>query len=230
VPVLVGALAGNVALAPADEAAAEPTPAPAPTPTPVPVPVTVPAPVPIPPGVAPVVTSTSTPTPEPTPPAVPPVGAGSVVYVTTITTTTTIVNAPITVVAAPITTTNNSTTSSTTSTNNSTSSGTSGKTTGRAPREATARFVTNLTGCRREALPPTTAKRVPLERAQVRLAPNATLVVRVNGKPVTTVRLPPAAGRSPRRVALRLRLGRDGKLSIRRPSGLVVAMQACMAP
>lgn len=84
VPVLAGALAGNVALAAADEPAPTPTPTPAPTPS-----ATDPA--------------------EPTPPSV----TGSDIYITTTTTTTT-VNAPITVVAAPITTTTNNTTSNTT--------------------------------------------------------------------------------------------------------------------
>jgi hypothetical protein len=189
VPVLAGMLAVNAApVAAADEPA--PTPAPTPTPTP----------------------SASDPTaiavPEATP--IPPV-TGTNVYITTTTTTTTIVNAPITVVAAPITT----------KTNNSTSGGTDGQAAGQ-------RIVMDLTGCGEGDRPSQLATSHRVRRAQVRLAPNATLIIRVNGKRVTSLRLPSPASRRARGVALRLSLARDGMLTIRRPSGLVAAVQACV--
>jgi hypothetical protein len=168
VPLVVGVLTGNGAVAAADE----PPPAPAPTPAATPEP----------------------PNPEHSPK--PSTAEEGVVY-TTVTTTTTIVNAPITVVAAPITTTINSG--------------------GNGARE---RFVLNLTGCGRP-----TAPRVG--RAQLRLARDASLVVRVNGRQVTTFRLPATAPRHARGVALRLRLAPSGMLTIRRPSGRVLAVQGC---
>jgi hypothetical protein len=131
------------------------------------------------------------------------------IYVTTTTTTTT-VNAPITVVAAPITTTIN---------------GTSG---GAAGEGAGERIVMDLAGCGGRGRPSPLATRDRVRESRVRLARNATLVVRVNGKRVTTLRLPSTASRA-RTVALRVRLARDGMLTIRRPSGLVVAVQACAA-
>jgi hypothetical protein len=164
VPVIVGVLMGNVALAAADE--------PAPTPTPIPTPA-------------------EEPTPGPTTP---------VTYVTTITTTTTTVNAPITVVAAPITTT----------INNATGGG-------------SRRLVLYLSGCGRSPI----GQRDRGRKAHVRLAPNATLLVRVNGRRVASLRLPSSTQRHPRGVALRLRLAPNGTLTIRRPSGRVMAVQGC---
>jgi hypothetical protein len=83
----------------------------------------------------------------------------------------------------------------------------------------------NLTGCGASAAgSPVTHGRV--RRAHVRLARNATLVVRVNGKNVTALRIPSAA-RHPHGVALRLRLAPSGVLTIRRPSGRVLAVQGC---
>jgi hypothetical protein len=179
VPLVAGVLTGNVAVAAADEPPPAPTPTPTPTATPDP---------------------TSTPTPESD--ATPlPSETGSVVYLTTVTTTTTIVNAPITVVAAPITTTINPTTS------------------------PTARLVLNLRGCGGPGGRSPTAPHI--ERAHVRLARNASLVVRVNGRRVTTLRLPATAQRHARGVALRLRLAPSGMLTIRRPSGRILAVQGC---
>jgi hypothetical protein len=150
---------------------------------------------------------TATPTPEPTPmPSEP--GTGSVVYLTTVTTTTTTVNAPIIVVAAPITTTLNTTSTGTNST-------------GGSKRE---RFVMDLTGCAgpRPGSPVPPPKRV--RYAHVRLARDATLVVRVNRRQVATLRLPSTA----RHRTLRLRLAPNGMLSIHRPSGRVLAVQGCI--
>jgi hypothetical protein len=133
--------------------------------------------------------------------------AGTVVYITTVTTTTTIVNAPITVVAAPITTTINS-------------SNTGVPARGAGTRE---RFVINLTGCGAARGGSGSAPRAAVGHAKVRLAPTASLAVRVNGRRVTTLRLPDSL----RGVALRLRLSRRGMLTIRRPSGRVLSVQGC---
>jgi hypothetical protein len=189
VPVIAGALTGSVAVA----AAAEPPPAPTPTPTPT-TPVAAPDPTAAP-------EPTASPTPEPTPAPDPP--AGTVVYLTTVTTTTTTtnVNAPITVVAAPITTTLN-------------------RTTDPAARE---RFVMYLTGCGRPGQSGAAQDRVRSQR--VRLGSNATLVVKVNGKPVATLQVPATARRGGQ--MLRLRLAPNGRLTIRRPSGRVLAVQGC---
>jgi hypothetical protein len=148
------------------------------------------------------------PAPEPTPAPVPPED-GQINYITTVTTTTTTVNAPIIVVAAPITTT----------TNNTTAAG------GTGANGALERFALSLTGCGRGGSPVASNDRV--RSAHVRLAENATLIVRVNGRRVATLRLPPTAQRRPRGVALRLRLAPDGMLTIHRPSGRVLAIQGC---
>jgi hypothetical protein len=150
----------------------------------------------------PSVPSLPTPAPEPsaTPTPEPAPAAGSVVYLTTVTTTTTTVNAPITVVAAPITTTLNTTSST-------------------DRMQARERLVMDLTGCGR-------ARRRPgggVRHAHVRLARDAILVVRVNRRRVATLRLPSTAGRR----ALRVRLAPNGMLSIRRPSGRLLAVQGC---
>jgi hypothetical protein len=138
------------------------------------------------------------PTPEPTPD---PPATGTVVYLTTVTTTTTTtnVNAPITVVAAPITTTLNNKTAP-------------------AARE---RFVMYLTGCGR----PGQSAQGRVRYQRVRLGSNATLVVKVNGKPVATLRVPANARRGGQ--MLRLRLAPNGRLTIRRPSGRILAVQGC---
>jgi outer membrane biosynthesis protein TonB len=224
VPVVaIGVLAGNVGFAAADElpAAATPTPAPAadPTPTLTPTPV---------PGLDP------TPTPIPTP--IPSVVTGTVIYVTTITTTTTIVSAPITVIAAPITTTINTTTSnasnstsSNSSTDSASSNSASSNTSAGTNREPAAeRFVINLKGCGAAGGGSPTAARTRVRRAKLHLARNASLVVRVNGRRVTTLHLPSTTQRHPRGVALRLRLSASGMLTIRRPSGSVLAVQGCV--
>lgn len=182
IPVIAGVLTTHAAPAAANDPAPPPPPAPTPAPA-----ATDPTPEPATP---------ATPEPEPAP--------NAPMYVTTITTTTTTINAPIIVVAAPITTNLNTTT-------------TSGPD-GRPLRE---RVMIDLTGCGRPATP--AEPRDPDGTARVRLARDATLVVRVNRKPVATLRLPSNA----RHRALRLRLAPDGRLSIHRPSGRVLAVQGC---
>jgi hypothetical protein len=201
VPVLAGVLTGNIASAAANEPAPLPTLAPAaapdPTPTPTPAPAATPDPTQTPDPAVP-------PEPDPSAPA-----PDSVTYVTTVTTTTTTINAPIIVVAAPITTTLD-----TTSTGGPDAAGS---------KLARERVVMNLRGCGqpRGQTPAGPPDRV--RYAHVRLAREATLVVRVNGKQVATLRLPTNA----RHRALRLRLAPNGMLSIQRPSGRVLAVQGC---
>jgi cytoskeletal protein RodZ len=194
VPVLAGVLTGNIASAAANQPEPPPTPAPAAAPDPTPTPTPTPDPA-------------APPEPDPSAPA-----PDSVTYVTTITTTTTTVNAPIIVVAAPITTTLN--------TSNSTSTSGPDATNGKLARE---RVVMNLKGCGQPGRQ--TPARPPdrVRYAHVRLARDATLVVRVNGKQVATLRLPTNA----QHRALRLRLAPNGMLSIQRPSGRVLAVQGC---
>ena len=184
IPVIAGVLTTHAAPAAANDPAPPPTPAPTPAPV-----ATDPTPEPATP---------DTPDPEP--------ASNAPMYVTTITTTTTTINAPIIVVAAPITTTLNTSTS------------TPNATSGKPLRE---RVMIDLTGCGRPATPAEPGDTDGT--ARVRLARDATLVVRVNRKPVATLRLPSNA----RHRALRLRLAPDGRLSIRRPSGRVLAVQGC---
>jgi len=201
VPVIAGALSGSVAVA----AANEPAPAPTPTPTPTAAPKSPDS------TAAPSPEPTATPAPEESTPTSIPPGTDTVVYLTTVTTTTTTttVNAPITVVTAPITTTLNRTTTPTSS---------------ESQRGVADRFVMYLTGCGRPGhQSPTAQDRV--RQAHVRLASDATLVVRVNGRQVATLHMPATAHRSEQ--MLRLRLARNGRLTIRRPSGRVLAVQGC---
>jgi hypothetical protein len=165
-------------------------------------PATAPTPTPVAAPPAPDSTPATDPAESPTPPE-----DGQINYVTTVTTTTTNVNAPIIVVAAPITTTNNTT-----------AAGGTG---------ALERFALSMTGCGRAGSQSAVAQRDRVRYAHVRLAQNATLMVRVNGRRVATLRLPPTADRRPRGVALRLRLAPDGMLTIHRPSGQVLAVQGC---
>jgi hypothetical protein len=188
IPVIAGVLTANVAPA----AATEPPPTPAPTATPDPTPdPTAPAE----PGAA----------AQPEAPAAPEPAPSAPMYVTTITTTTTTVNAPIIVVAAPITTTLNT------------------STTAPAGTPLRERVVINLTGCGRPRPHTPHKPHHPAGSARIRLARNATLVIRVNHRPIATLRLPSTA----RHRALRLRLTPTGKLSIQRPTGRVLAVQAC---
>ena len=196
-PVLAGVLTGNIA-----SAAANP-PDPPPTPPPVAATDPTPTPTPTPDPAAPTTDPAAPPEPDPSAPA-----PDSVTYVTTITTTTTIINAPITVVAAPITT--NLTTS--------TSTGAPDGSNGKLARE---RVVMNLKGCGQAGRQTSTRRRV--RHAHVRLAPDATLIVRVNGNRVATLRLPTDA----QDRGLRLRLAPNGMLSIQRPSGRILAVQGC---
>jgi hypothetical protein len=180
--IAAGLLTGEVAVAAADEPVPTATPTPALTPTSTPVPAATP---------------TSTPDPPTSP--IPTVTDATVVYLvtTTTTTTTTIVNAPITVVTAPITTTVNNSHPT-------------------APALRLQRQVLDLSGC---GQPDRGA-----QRANVRLARDALLVVRVNHRRVAALQLP-SSGRHG--VPLQLRVARNGMLTIRRPSGRVVSVQGC---
>jgi hypothetical protein len=192
-------VAGAVA-APAGVAAADDDPAPTPTATPT-------------------ATATPSPTPTPTPtptPAAPidGVGNGNTVYVITVTTTT--VNAPITWVAAPITTTvnNNSNSSSSNNTsNNSSSTGSNG------------RLELNLTGCTKTAPKAAKLRKAAHQKSQLRVPGQATLLVRVNGHRVGTVQL--AGVTKGKGVPLNVRLDTNGRLTIKRPSGRILQVQAC---
>jgi hypothetical protein len=170
---------------------------------------------------------TPTPTATPVVPGLPdlPDVAGSVIYVVTVTTTitTTTVTAPITVIAAPVTTTVNNATSNTT--NNSTSSNTQAAIP--APSDATersrGRMEINLRGCRSGAA----ADRFARVQTQVRLPRGTQLVVRVNGRQAGVVNLSPGRTATAKPVPLRIRVQRDGTLSISRPSGRVLTTQGC---
>ena len=206
VPVIAGVLTSNAALASAQDSPppAVPAPAPsaAPTTDPSPAPATDPSATPAPPVSTPADGGEDHPTGDsgdhhdgPAP--------GTVYYVTT-TTTTTNVNAPITVVTAPINTTLDASN----------------------PARAAGRLVVNLGGCaRRRPL----ARSYRVRRARVRLARNATLVVRLNGRRVASLRVPSAARQRHRArgVALRVHLAPDGMLTIRRPAGRIMAVQGC---
>jgi hypothetical protein len=191
-------VAGAVA-APAGVAAADDDPAPAPTATPTP-------------------TATPSPTPAPsTAPAGPidGVGNGNTVYVITVTTTT--VNAPITWVAAPITTTVNNTSSSASSNSNSSSSTTA------APGKG-GRLELDITGCRKT--PAKTLSRPVHQQSRLRVPGTAALLVRVNGRRVGTVQLTGAVAKG-KGVPLNVRLDANGRLTIKRPSGRILQVQAC---
>ena len=155
-------------------------------------------------------TPTATPSPSPTPTPSNNTAGDSIVYITTITTTvtTTTVNAPIIVVAAPITTTVNN------------PAGGSGR---HDAGQARRRVVLNLSGCG-QAPRATGDPSGGRARAKVRLARNALLVVRVNGRRVTAVK-PPSGGT--RRVPLRLHVTPSGMLRIKRPSGRVMSVRGC---
>jgi hypothetical protein len=169
-------------------------------------------------------TATPTPTPSPTATATPelpiptptPTPSGTTIYVVTVTTTTTAINAPITWVAAPITTnvnnassTNGTTVGGGTSTPATLSQHGSGK---------KASLEVNLTGCGQSR-----SKSKRRTAAALRLPQSGKLTLRVNGKRIGSIQL----ASSERGVPLRIKLGRDGMLSVRRPSGSVLSVLAC---
>jgi hypothetical protein len=218
---VAGVLAGDVALASADpppDATPTPTPTPTVTPTPTPTPTATPAP-----------TATPTPTPGlpfPTPglpfPTPTPLPSGTTIYVITVTTTTTAINAPITWVAAPITTT----VSNTSSTNGTTSNVVAGS--GAPPASLSqrgagkdAKLEVNLSGCNRSGGKSKAARKNA--SAQLRLPKSGTLLLRVNGKKVGSIQL----GAGERGVPLRVVLQPSGMLTVRRPSGSVLSVLAC---
>jgi hypothetical protein len=188
---VAGILAGDVAVAAAD-------PPPEPSQTPVPVPTASPTPTPVP--------DLPFPTPEPT-------ASGTTIYVITVTTTTTAINAPITWVAAPVTT-NVSNGGGATPAGSLEQSG-AGK---------AAKLEVNLRGCGASS-PKSKTKSKSSQHAQLRLPKSGTLLLRVNGKRVGSLRLPSTS----RGVPLRIVLGKDGMLTVRRPSGSVLHVQACTA-
>jgi hypothetical protein len=93
----------------------------------------------------------------------------------------------------------------------------------------------DLKGCTGPARRAKGAKRatrpraVVRRKAQVRLPPQTTLVVRVNGKRVGTLQLDGGRGANPKPLPLRLQLRADGTLTVRRPSGRVLLTQGCSA-
>lgn len=197
--VVAGVIAGNASLAAADEPPPAPTP-PGPPPTPTAAPATPdPAPTPLPTSETPTSETPTAEEPTPTPPAP---GTGTVTYNTTVTTTTTEVNAPITLVAAPITPTSD-------------------------PGGAPERLVMYLTGCGGPRHGSQAARHERVRDARLRLDRNAILVVRVNGRRVATLRLPSTGRQRARGNALRVRLAPNGMLTIRRPSGRVLAVRGC---
>jgi hypothetical protein len=172
---------------------------------------------------APTPTPTATPTPLPVPPPpLPPAPSGNVVYVVTVTTTN--VNAPITWVAAPITT-NVTNTSATTDTSSNVADPL-------ADAPVSSRLELDLTGCGRPRAAHLRARvgkrRRTVQRAYVRVPAGAMLVVRVNGRRVGVLRL---AGTSlaARGVPLRFALSRTGRLTVDRPSGRILRVPACRA-
>jgi hypothetical protein len=133
------------------------------------------------------------------------VPGGNVVYVITVTTTTTAVNAPITWVAAPIT-------SNTTNT-----SPANGDAPAPAGLSGPARNLElDLNGCGRSA--------ARTQLARVRVPAGSRIVVRVNRRSVGTLEL---TGASRRGIPLRVRLGALGRLTVNRPSGRILSVDAC---
>jgi hypothetical protein len=165
-------------------------------------------------------------------PPVTPVPSGTTIYVITVTTTTTAINAPITWVAAPITTTVTNTSSTNGTTTSNTVAGGGGGAAPPASLQRTgsgdgAKLEVNLTGCGATASKAKTKakRRASSQRAQLRLPKSGTLLMRVNGKRVGSLQLPGGE----RGVPLRIVLGHDGTLSVRRPSGSVLRVHACDA-
>jgi hypothetical protein len=142
-----------------------------------------------------------------------PAVSGTTIYVITVTTTTTAINAPITWVAAPITSnvSNASTTGGTTTPPGSLEQSGAGK---------DAKLEVDLSGC---GAPAQKTKSKSSQHAQLRLPKSGTLLLRVNGKRVGRLQLPSTS----RGVPLRIVLGNDGMLTVRRPSGSVLHVQAC---
>lgn len=202
---VAGILAGDVAVAAAD---APPTALPTPRPPASPTPTESASPTPRPPA-SPAPTESASPTPAPEKPVLPlptPIPSGTTINVT-ITTTTTAVNAPITWVAAPISTSVSSITSNPVA---------------RTPGAGLNRLEVDLTGC---AVSSPAAGHRTLQRAKLRLPQSGTLLLRVNGRRVGSLQLPSGS----RGVPLQIELGKDGMLNVRRPSGSVLNVRACTA-
>jgi hypothetical protein len=208
-----GVLAGHAGPAAAQEPVPTPTATPVPTPT---------------------ATPTATPTPLPVPVPPPPAVAGTVIYIITVTTTTTTtaINAPITWVAAPITTnvSNTSATNDTTANNvNGSNPGTqasNGAGGGAGAGAAPGQTELNLRGCGRRARARSARGKAVIQTARIRIPSDAQLAVRVNGKSVGNLRLDPGA-RQTRGIPLRVELAANGVLTVYRPSGRILRVQAC---
>jgi outer membrane biosynthesis protein TonB len=194
-------LVGDAALASADPPP-EPTPSPTPTASPTPTPTPTPTETP----------ELPFPTPTPTP-------SGTTIYVITVTTTTTAINAPITWVAAPITTNVTNTSSGTTNSSTVGGGGTTPATLSQRGSGRSAKLEVNLTGCG-GALPKSTRRK---SSAALRLPQSGTLLLRVNGKKVGSIQL----ASSERGVPLRIMISKSGMLTVRRPSGSVLSLLAC---
>jgi hypothetical protein len=150
---------------------------------------------PAPPSAATPPTATPSPIPLPTPPPNTPGGATQ--YVVTVTNTNTTVNAPITWIAAPITT-------------------------NLAAGARANPIQLDLTGCRRgpSGSPSTTSR--------VRVPGNSTIALRVNGRSVGTLQLAGGAGTS-KGIPLTVQMDPSGRLTVDRPSGRILQVQACSA-
>jgi hypothetical protein len=203
VAAVTGVLASQSGLAAAQEPTPTPTATPEPTPTPFPVPV-----------------------PVPPPPAV----AGTVIYIITVTTTTTTtaINAPITWIAAPITTNVSNANATTDTTANNVNSSTAGTPAGtpasNGANPAGGQTELSLSGCGAKAR--SARGNAVIQTARIRVPSDAQLAVRVNGKSVGNLRLDPGA-RKARGIPLRVELAASGMLTVYRPSGRILRVQAC---
>ena len=65
-----------------------------------------------------------------------------------------------------------------------------------------------------------------IQTARLRVPSDAQLVVRVNGKRVGNLQLDPGASKT-RGIPLRVELAANGKLSVYRPAGRILRVQAC---
>jgi hypothetical protein len=201
VAAVTGVLASHSGLAAAQEPVPTPTATPEPTPSPLPVPV-----------------------PLPVPPAV----AGTVIYIITVTTTTTTtaVNAPITWIAAPITTNVSNTSATNGTTANNVTNSTAGAPASDGAGAAGGQTELSLSGCSRRAAARAARGNAVVQTARIRVPSDAQVAVRVNGKAVGNLRLDPGA-RKPRGIPLRVELTAGGKLTVYRPSGRILRVQAC---
>jgi hypothetical protein len=158
--------------------------------------------------------------------------AGTVIYIITVTTTTTTtaINAPITWIAAPITTNVSNANATTDTTANNVNSSTAGTTAGtpasNGANAAGGQTELSLSGCGRRAKARSARGNAVIQTARIRVPSDAQLAVRVNGKSVGNLRLDPGA-RKARGIPLRVELAASGMLTVYRPSGRILRVQAC---